>query len=334
LGVLSPWLTEEYIRKTIERFPKTNFDFHAHNYYDMSTANTLAAIKAGVSGVHTTLNTLGERAGNCSLYTISAGAKDFLGIDLGIDEKSFYEISRLVEGASKMRLQPNAPVVGENAHKQTAGVHADGDSKGDLYKTRLSAERFGKEEVVYSLGKQAGVASVEMNLRKMGINVDAETKKAITQRVRELGALGKTVTQADLFFIVNDAIEQPKEMPFKFLEATSNVSWTGVRTGYVKVKVHGKEFENTAIGDGGYDAIMNALRPILSKEGVELPELKDYQPRIPPGGKTNALVETVIRWGNGNGGFTTIGVDADQTISAVRATEKMINLTMMKYKKD
>lgn len=332
LGILSPWQTEELIETILERYPGTHFDFHAHNDYDIGTANSLAALKKGIHGIQLTLNTLGERAGNCSFYAVVAGAKDFLGIDLGIDESSFYEIRKIVEGASRIRLPPNAPIVGENANKQTAGIHADGDKKGDFYKTKLSAERFGKPQTTYSLGKQSGVASIEMNLRQMGIEVDEKTMRKITKKVRGLGALGKTVTQEDLYFLVYDILEQPEQMPFEFLEAKSDVGLTGTRKGYIKVRVNDKELEGTATGDGGYDAIMNALKEIMKKKSIKLPQLVDYQPRIPPGGKTNALVETLIEWNNGNGSFTTVGVDSDQTISALKATEKMVNLVMIGYK--
>jgi len=330
LGILSPWEVEKYISEMKEKFPDMHFDFHAHNDYDLGTSNTLAALRKGVNGIQVTANTLGERAGNSSLYAVVVGAKDFLGIDLCVDEKKFYGLRKFVEGASKIRMQPNAPIVGDNSYRQTAGVHADGDKKGGLYKTKLSPERFGKN-TRYSLGKQSGIASIEMNLKQMGMELDKEAMKKITKKVREIGARGKTITQEDLYLIVYDIIEQPERMPFEFIEAKSDVSLTGTRIAYVKVRIEDEEFDETASGDGGYDAIMNALGKIMKKKGIELPKLIDYQPRIPPGGRTDALVETLIEWKNGDRNFMTSGVDLDQTISAVRATEKMINLVLMKY---
>lgn len=331
LGILSPWQTEKFIEVMLEKFPDVHFDFHAHNDYDLGTSNTLAALNKGVHGIQLTLNTLGERAGNCSFYAVVAGAKDFMGIDLGIDEKYFFELRKIVEGASRIRLPPNIPIVGDNAHRQTAGIHADGDKKGGFYKSKLTAERFGKQ-TSYSLGKQSGVASIEMNMKEMGLEVDNEIMREVTKKVRELGALGKTVTPDDLYFIVYDILEQPEQHPFEFIEAKSDVGLKGTRIGYVKVRINDDEFECTATGDGGYDAMMNALKSILHKSNIELPKLVDYQPRIPPGGKTNAIVETLIEWSNDNGNFTTVGVDSDQTISAIKATEKMVNLVMMKYR--
>ena len=331
LGILSPWQTEKFVEAMLKNFPDVHFDFHAHNDYDLGTANTLSALNKGVQGIHLTLNTLGERAGNCSFYAVVAGARDFMGIDLGINEKYFYELRKIVEGASRIRLPPNVPIVGDNAHRQTAGIHADGDKKGNFYKNKLTAERFGKQ-TSYSLGKQSGVASIEMNLKEMGLEVNDEIMRQVTKKVRELGALGKTITPEDLYFIVYDILEQPEQHPFEFIEAKSDVSLKGTRIGYVKIRINDKEFESTATGDGGYDAIMNALKVILNKSNIEIPKLVDYQPRIPPGGKTDAIVETLIEWCNGKGNFTTVGVDCDQTISAIKATEKMVNLIMLKYR--
>jgi D-citramalate synthase len=333
LGVLSPWTTEEYVKAMLARFPETHFDFHAHNDYDLGTANALSALKAGVHGIHVTANTLGERAGNCSLYAVAAGAKDYLNLDLKVAEEGFYELKRMVEIASGIRMQPTAPIVGENVHRQTSGVHADGDRKARLYMNKLSAERFGKStKTSYPLGKQSGESSIRMNLEQIGLELDDEALKKVTNRVRELGGVGKTVMPEDLYFIAKDIFEQPKQMPFRFLNAKSDISMTGARIGYVKILLHGEELEATGTGAGGYDAIMNALRSLMAQKDVQLPELTDYQPRIPQGGKTSALVETVIEWKHDDRHFSTIGVDSDQTISAVRATEKMVNIILMKYK--
>ena len=85
-----------------------------------------------------------------------------------------------------------------------------------------------------------------------------------------------------------------------------------------------------ATGDGGYDAFMNALKKAVKKFGIEVPRLEDFRVRIPPGGRTGALVETLITWRAGDaedGTFTTLGVDSDQLAAAVIATEKMLNAT-------
>jgi D-citramalate synthase len=89
-----------------------------------------------------------------------------------------------------------------------------------------------------------------------------------------------------------------------------------------------ERIEASGTGDGGYDAFMNALGEAAAKLGIRLPQLTDYRVRIPPGGRTEALVETLIRWRSDelSGEFSTLGVDSDQTAAAVIATEKMLNI--------
>jgi D-citramalate synthase len=97
-------------------------------------------------------------------------------------------------------------------------------------------------------------------------------------------------------------------------------------TAGIQVEIDGVIYEETSSGDGQYDAFMKALRKIYDRRGRELPSLTDYLVTIPPGGKTDALVETVIVWNYNGLEFRTKGLDADQTESAIKATEKMLNI--------
>ena len=85
-------------------------------------------------------------------------------------------------------------------------------------------------------------------------------------------------------------------------------------------------YQETSSGDGQYDAFMKAFRNIYDKLGKQYPALTDYQVSIPPGGETDALVETVITWDHNGKEFKTKGLDADQTESAIKATERMLNI--------
>ena len=133
LGVLNPDTTYKYCKDIIERYPTLHFDFHAHNDYDLAVANCYAAVKAGIKGVHCTINGLGERAGNAALSSILAVVHDQLGIKTSINEAKINHVSRVVESYSGIRIPANKPVIGDNVFTQCAGVHADGDSKNNLY---------------------------------------------------------------------------------------------------------------------------------------------------------------------------------------------------------
>jgi D-citramalate synthase len=92
------------------------------------------------------------------------------------------------------------------------------------------------------------------------------------------------------------------------------------------ITIEGETFEEQAQGDGQYDAFMNALKKVYKQKKVELPMLTDYAVRIPPGGKSDALCETIITWKANGKEFKTRGLDSDQTVSAIKATQKMLNL--------
>lgn len=325
LGVLNPYRTEEYITQVVSRFPELSFDFHAHNDYGLAIANCLAAIKAGVKGIHTTVNGLGERAGNAELAATVVNIHDQLGIRTGINEKKLYEISTLVERFSGERVPSNLPVVGGNVFTQVSGVHADGDNKGNLYCNDLLPERFGRTRK-YALGKTSGKASIKKNLEYLGIQLDKESLEKVSEKITELGDKKNNITMEDLPYIVSevlgDRILEEKVKLDNYYIANAH----GLRPiANLSIYINGEKYEASATGGGQYDAFMNALVKIYKDIKKELPELTDYIVTIPPGGQTNALVETVITWNFRGEEFKTKALDPDQTTAAIIATIKMLN---------
>lgn len=327
LGVLVPDEAYSYVHELVERYPGTHFDFHAHNDYDLGTANVLEGVKAGAKGIHLTINGMGERAGNAPLASAVAVLHDFLkDVKTSVVEKSLYQVSKLVETFSGFRVPVNKPVVGENVFTQTAGIHADGDKKNNLYYNDLMPERFGRERK-YALGKTSGKANIENNLQQLGIKLADEDLKKVTQRIIELGDRKEVVTQADLPYIISDILDSNTIEEKVIVENYVLTHSKNLRPSVtLKICINGESFEEHAQGDGQYDAFMNALKKIYQQKSMELPVLADYTVRIPPGGKTDALCETVITWEHNNKEFKTRGLDSDQTVAAIKATQKMLNL--------
>jgi D-citramalate synthase len=327
LGILAPNEVSQFLKQIIERYPKSHFDFHGHNDYDLGTANVLEAVKAGVHGIHLTVNGMGERAGNAPLASAVAVLHDFLPqVKTGIVEKSLYQVSRLIETFTGFRIPDNKPVVGENVFTQTAGIHADGDKKNNLYHNDLMPERFARQRK-YALGKTSGKANIDNNLQQLGIQLSDDDLKKVTQRVIELGDRKEMVTQADLPYIISDILDS-NNIEQKIL--IKNYVLTHSKDLKPSVTLHicidGELFEEHAQGDGQYDAFVNALKKIYKLKKIELPLLVDYTVRIPPGGKSDALCETIITWLHNGKEFKTRGLDSDQTVAAIKATEKMLNI--------
>lgn len=329
LGILYPKETYKFCKDIRARYPNLHFDFHGHNDYGLAVANTTAALTAGFNGIHTSVNGLGERAGNTALSTIVPCIHDHLRMGTTVKEIYLNKISKIVETISGIRVASNMPIIGENVFTQTAGVHADGDRKGNLYCNELIPERFGRVRK-YALGKTSGKANIEKNLQELGLELDAEVKKLITKRVVELGDRKESITTEDLYFIAREVMENKKIEEKVVIENYYVCNVMGLKpVATISLKIDGVRYEQTSAGDGQYDALMKALHKIYDQRMVEIPKLEDYVVTIPPGGKTDALVETVITWNDGNRTFKTRGLDLDQTSAAIKATHKMLNIIEM-----
>jgi D-citramalate synthase len=205
-------------------------------------------------------------------------------------------------------------------------VHADGDSKDNLYYNNLMPERFGRKRK-YALGKQSGKATVKKNLEEFGLSLSPESLTKVTQRVIELGDKKENVTAEDLPFIIADVLGNDQTNYKIFIKNYSlSLSYGLKPSANIQIEIDGRLYQETSSGDGQYDAFMKALRIIYDKLGKQYPSLIDYEVSIPPGGATDALVETVITWDYMGKEFKTKGLDADQTESAIKATERMLNI--------
>ena len=326
LGVLLPGEVKQFISDLCKRYPKTHFDFHAHNDYGLAVANSIAAAEAGAKGIHVTVNSLGERAGNAPICDTAIALRDLCeDIDTGIDERYMKTLSSLVSTFSGKKVSSNKPVVGDDIFTQTAGIHADGDKKGNLYANKIDPKRFGRERE-YALGKLSGMSSLEMNLRKAGIELSDNDKMLVFRKIIELGDRKKRITHADLPYIIADVLETEIRQKIKITGLDISVSLGKKQKASFTLRYDGTEVCARGEGNGGYDAFMEGLKKVAPELGIHLPKLVDYEVHIPPGGKTDALVETIIIWEKDSNIFKTIGVNSDQILAAIEATEKMLNM--------
>jgi D-citramalate synthase len=326
LGILNPHTTWRCCRRMKSRYPDRHFDFHAHNDYDLAVANVMVAVEVGLQGVHVTMNGLGERAGNPSLSSVVAVLHDHLKLETSIREDQINKVSRVVETYSGLTIAANQPIIGENVFTQCAGIHADGDNKNNLYCNDLYPDRFGRVRE-YALGKLSGKANIRKNIEALGIALEEADMEKVTARVIELGDKKEIITQDDLTYIISDILKQNgREKKIK-IRSFAFVLAKGVRpSATVRIEINGEEYEETAPGDGQYHAFSKALYKIYRKLEKPSPKLVNYVVYIPPGGRTDALVQTVITWEFNGKEFRTRGLDADQTQAAVKATEKMLNI--------
>ena len=327
LGILNPLEVLEYIHKILRRFPNVCFDFHAHNDYDLAISNVLAAVLAGCRNIHATINGLGERAGNAPLASVQAILKDHFQAKTTIVESQLIKISRLVESYSGISIPANSPIVGDNVFTQVAGVHADGDNKHHLYSNALLPERFGRIRE-FALGKSSGKANILKNLEALGLELTPEQTKRVTKRIVELGDKKEIVTQEDLPYIVSDVLKHDTpEEKLRLVSFFVSTAYGLKPSASLRLEVDGKEYEAHSTGDGQYDAFASCIRQIyVERLHRSMPELVNYNVTIPPGGRTDAFVQTIITWNVNGNEIRTRGFDADQTESAIKATIKILNI--------
>ncbi|MDL5511755.1 alpha-isopropylmalate synthase regulatory domain-containing protein [Arenibacter sp. M-2] len=327
LGILTYSETYNYISEIVERYPTMHFDFHGHNDYDLSVSNVMEAIKAGCHGLHLTVNGMGERAGNAPMASAIAVINDFMPeIEVAVNESSLYKVSKLVSAFTGFGIPANKPIVGDNVFTQTAGIHADGDSKKNLYFNDLMPERFGRKRK-YALGKTSGKANIQKNLQELGLTLNDDELRKVTARIIELGDKKEKVTKEDLPYIISDVLDSDTYQQKVFVKSYVLTHSKGLKPSTtLALEINGELIEEHAQGDGQYDAFMNALRKVYKSKKMELPTLVDYAVRIPPGSNSDALCETIITWKRDGKEFISRGLDSDQTVSAIKATEKMLNI--------
>jgi D-citramalate synthase len=327
LGVMTPDEVFSALTDMQTRFPDLKFDFHPHNDYGLATANVMAAVKAGISTVHCTINCLGERAGNASLAEVAVVLKDKMDIQLSIDETRIAMLSRMVENFSGKWIAANTPIVGADVFTQTAGIHADGDSKGGLYITALRPERFARKRT-YALGKMSGKASLANNLEELGLVLSDEDQRKVLQEIVKLGDSKAVITSDDLPFIIADVLENREYRYIELLNCYISSGMDVDSTASLRVNVHNTIHNATGSGNGGFAAFIAAISQILDKLEFTMPALLDYEVHIPRGGNTSALTECIITWKIDDRELKTRGVDSNQVLAGVKATMRMINLRM------
>lgn len=184
LGILDPFIMFEKIRTLREAVPELPIEVHTHNDLGMATANAIAGIRAGARFVNTTVNGLGERAGNAALEEVVMALKLTCGINPGIETHRFHEISRFVGTASGRPVPDWKPVVGKKVFSHESGVHADG-----VIKNPQNYEGFDPAEVGLSrylvLGKHSGTSSLLARFNELGIALSKEEASRLLERVRE-----------------------------------------------------------------------------------------------------------------------------------------------------
>ena len=204
VGILDPLTTYQKVRQLVSHL-SIPVEMHTHNDLGLATANALAGIQAGAFSVNTTVNGLGERAGNAALEEVVMALKRIYNIQTGIDTKRLLELSRLVAKASNCPVPPWKAIVGENAFAHESGIHAHG-----ILQNPVTYEPFAPEDVGWErrlvVGKHSGRHLVLSVLQQQGIILNSEEVQSLLEAVRHQAVTVKrSLTVEELLSLVPQA---------------------------------------------------------------------------------------------------------------------------------
>ena len=182
VGVMEPFGTLNRIRQLCKS-TDLEIEMHAHDDLGLATANTLAAILGGASHANTTVNGLGERAGNAPLEEVILGLKRLYDIDLGISMQNFWTVSQRVANASGRPLPWQKSIVGPGVFTHESGIHVDGLLKDPLNYQGVDPAEVGRQHELV-LGKHSGTQTVIQVYAKLGIPITREEATLILIQVR------------------------------------------------------------------------------------------------------------------------------------------------------
>lgn len=204
-GMSHPLVVFEFFREFRNWFPDKMLEFHCHNDYGLAVANALAAITGGANSVHTTINGIGERAGNIALEEFVVATQLGMGIDLGIELGRLRRISKLAQQFSRIPVAPNKPIVGSNLFNVDSGliIHmfAAAEKAGfpPLIMLPYLPQVVGRDDFRYVFGKGAGAAAIEKFLDDLGVQATDEQKKEILAKLKEESAIRKAFLEESEF---------------------------------------------------------------------------------------------------------------------------------------
>jgi len=203
VGILDPFTTFEKVQKLVNSLA-VPVEMHTHNDMGLATANALAGVRAGATSVNTTVNGLGERAGNAALEEVVMTLKQIYGIKTGVQTQHFLELSRFVAKTVNCPVPPWKAIVGENTFAHESGIHAHGVLKNpNTYEPFDPKEIGGQRQLV--IGKHSGRSLLNQVLQNYGIQLDADRCQSVLAAVRDRSTqLKRNLTPEELLTLTAD----------------------------------------------------------------------------------------------------------------------------------
>ena len=320
VGIMIPRTMQKLI-EDLRRVVNVTISVHCHDDFGMAVANSLAAVDAGATQIHATINGLGERAGNASLEEVVMALQMIYKLKTRVNTRLLYSTSRMVSTLTGLQVQANKAIVGENAFAHESGIHTRGITVKPLTFEPIKPELVGRTRKLVA-GKLAGTRGIKAELEEIGIHPTENQLKEIVQRVKDLGDKGKMVTDADLLALTSAVMGEVLGEE-KIVDLCDLAVVTGIKvipTASVRLTLDSKEYIAAETGVGPVDAVLKAIQKLT--HNLEKIRLKEYRLEAITGG-SNAVAEVVIKVEDEKGNIVSARAAREDIVMA--SVEAMIN---------
>ncbi|GBR75075.1 2-isopropylmalate synthase, partial [Candidatus Termititenax aidoneus] len=323
-----------YLHKNIPNIHRAEISVHNHNDLGLAVATSLAAIENGAAQCETTINGIGERAGNCSMEELVMALKvrqDYYGKDkqTRINTKFIYPASRLLTSITGVQVQPNKAIVGANAFAHESGVHQDGILKKRETYEIMRAEDIGRADSKLVLGKHSGRHALAIKLKELGYaDLQEHEINNIYQKFKVLADKKKEITEWDLEALISDGVKQTEAAAYTLDKLQLQTGNTVQPTAKLSVKYQDKILQSTQTGNGPVDAIFKAIDDIIQRGALGI-HLLDYVVHAVTEG-TDALGKVTVRIKKNQKTYTGNGANTDVLVASAEAYLNAVNKYLLR----
>ena len=325
------YATPEYIASLVEEIRSkmnTPISVHCHNDFGLAVANSIAAIRAGASCAHVTINGLGERAGNASLEEFVMALQCLYSRKHNIKVNLLYEISKFVSNSMGVIVQPNKAIIGENAFGHESGIHTHGIINNPLTYEPISPELVGRKRWLQA-GKHAGAHGIRAILSDFGIEPTDQQLHKIIEKQKGVADTGRSITTSQLLSIAGEVMGSAKfEEKFKLYDFHIVTGMNIIPTAVIRLNTHGKDLVASETGVGPVDAVLKAIQKIA----VDMASIRIREYRLESiTGGSDALAEVTIKVEDVDGNVLSSRKSGeDVVVASVEAMIDAINKVMLR----
>lgn len=331
VGYGTPETYGAMFRDMINRVPNADlavFSTHCHNDLGLAVANTLAAVMAGAGQVESTINGIGERAGNAAVEEIAMALRvrqDVMPYATNIVANEITRSSRLISGITGFQVQPNKAIVGANAFAHESGIHQDGMIKDSSTYEIMTPESVGLTHSNLVMGKHSGRAAFRQKLEELGYSLGDNAFQDAFGRFKQLADAKKAVYDEDIIALVDDEVLRGHDA-IQVKEVEVYCGSNGPQRAILTLEVDGEEKTVTSRGNGPVDALFNAIRLIVPHDSSVL---ERYEVHAVTGG-TDAQAEVSVLLSENGRTTRGRGAHQDTMVASVRAYVNALNKMMVK----